>query len=119
VQGDLALARYYADHDRELTRALAIAEAEYKARPNVFAADTLAWVYYKNGRYDDARRTIEEALHAKTPDAAFLFHAGMISERLSDRPSAQRFLYQALSLNPAFHPVDARTATDALARLGS
>lgn len=117
VQGDLALARYYADHDRELTRALAIAAAEYKARPNVFAADTLAWVYYKNGRYEDARRTIEKALRTKTPDAAFLFHAGMISEKLGDRPSAQRFLYQALSLNPGFHPTHARVAAETLARL--
>ncbi len=52
MKGSLELARFYADHDRKLPEALAMAEAEYKATPNVFAADTLAWCYYKNGRYD-------------------------------------------------------------------
>jgi tetratricopeptide (TPR) repeat protein len=118
VRGTLELARFYADHDRNLSEALAIAEDEYEQRPNLFAADTLAWCYYKNGRYDDARRMIQRALSRQTPEATFHFHAGMIHARLGDRPAARQHLYQALSLNPHFHPVDAPAAADMLKQLG-
>ena len=39
----------------------AIAEAEYRSYPNVVAAETLAWCYYKKARYADARRATDEA----------------------------------------------------------
>jgi len=116
---DIQRARFYADHDRNLPEALKEAEAVYAQRKNVFVSDTLAWCYYKNGRYEEARKAILEALKMRTPDASFLFHAGMIHARLGVRSEAQRYLYQALSLNPHFHPVDAVTASDVLKQLGS
>jgi tetratricopeptide (TPR) repeat protein len=119
VKGSLELARFYANHDQKLTEALAIAEREYAARPNPAAADTLAWCYYKNARYEDAKRLIKKALEPGTPDASRLFHAGMIHEKLGDRTAAKQFLFRAISLNPNFHPVDATTATETLNRLGS
>jgi Flp pilus assembly protein TadD len=75
--------------------------------------------YYKNGRYADAQRAIAKALAQRTPDAGFLFHAGMIHAKLGDRVSAQRYLAQALSLNPSFDPVDAPLAEAMLADLGA
>jgi tetratricopeptide (TPR) repeat protein len=119
VKGRVELARFYADHDRKLEEALAIAEQEYKEWPNPVVADTLAWCYYKNGRYEDARRVIAEALEPGTTDASILFHAGMIHEKLGQRSAAQQFLYRAVNLNPNFHPVYAKVATDMLTRLGS
>ena len=86
---------------------------------NVFVADTLAWAYYKRGRYTDARRLAAKALAHRTPDASFLFHAGMIHAKLGDRVTAQRQLAQALSLNPAFDPIDAPIAAATLAELGA
>ena len=118
VTGDAQLARFLADRERRLPEALAIAEREFKRRPNVFAADALAWAYYKNGRYTDARRLSAKALAHRTPDASFLYHSGMIHARLGDRATAQRHLAQALSLNPAFDPIDAPTAVATLAELG-
>jgi tetratricopeptide (TPR) repeat protein len=118
VHGSLELARFYADHDRHLTEAVTIAEREHKTRPNVVAADTLAWAYYKTGRYEDARRLIGQALARGTPNAGFLFHAGMIHEKLGHRGDAKQYLYRALSLNPHFHPLDRQVAADTLARLG-
>jgi len=119
VEGDVQIARFLADRDRRLPEALAIAEREYRRRPNVFVADTLAWTYYKNGRYADARRLIVKALAHRTPDASFLFHAGMIYAKLGDRATAQRHLAHALNLNPAFSPVDAPIAAATLAELGA
>ena len=43
----------------------------------------------------------------------------MIHARLGDRHHAQRYLYQALSLNPRFHPRDAGRAVAALRELGA
>ena len=42
----------------------------------------------------------------------------MIHAKLDDRVTAQRFLYEALSLNPHFHPAHAATAAATLAQLG-
>ncbi|HMD49381.1 MAG TPA: tetratricopeptide repeat protein, partial [Bryobacteraceae bacterium] len=43
VIGDLQMAQFLADHDRDLEEALRLAEAEYKTRRTVYGADTLAW----------------------------------------------------------------------------
>jgi tetratricopeptide (TPR) repeat protein len=118
VRGDLQLARYYADHDRNLQQALQAAEEEYRARKNILAADTLAWCYFKSGRLGEARGLVEKALARKTPEPSLYFHAGMICARSGDRFAAQKYLYQSLNLNPNFHPVDARVAADTLKQLG-
>src|SRR5262249_59660276 len=51
VTGDVQIARFLADRDRRLPEAVAIAEREWKRRPNVFVADALARAHYKNGPY--------------------------------------------------------------------
>lgn len=115
--GDILLASFYADHDRNLEIALTEAEAAYTVYKNVFVTDTLAWCYYKNGRYQEAKKAIQSTLKWKTPDANILFHAGMIYAKLSEYTTAKNFLYQALSLNPNFHPINARVAADTLKAL--
>ena len=117
-QGNIFLARFYADHDRNLPEALKEAEAAYRNSKNVFVTDTLAWCYYKNGRYDEALKVIQKALQWQTPDANILFHAGMIYAKLSNHSMAQKYLYQALSLNPNFHPVYSTVAVETLKQLG-
>jgi hypothetical protein len=47
------------------------------------------------------------------------FHAGMIYAKLGDRATAQRHLAHALTLNPAFSPIDAPIAAATLAELGT
>jgi tetratricopeptide (TPR) repeat protein len=118
VRTDLEMARFSCDHDRDVARAAEEAETIARARKTVYAFDTLAWCAYKAGRDEDARTAVQQALARRTPDAEILFHAGMIHARLGDRATARRFLYQALSLNPHFHPTHATTAAETLARLG-
>jgi len=43
----------------------------------------------------------------------------MIHAKLGDRVTAQRYLAQALSLNPSFNPLDAPIAEATLADLGA
>jgi len=115
--GNADWASYLADHDRDLDEALRHAEGAYRTFKNIHVTDTLAWCYYKKGRYADAQKTIRKALKWKTPDATLLFHAGMIHAKLGDLPAARKFLYQAMSLNPNFHPTFATQAAETLASL--
>jgi tetratricopeptide (TPR) repeat protein len=118
VRIDRKMAKFYADHDRNVAQAVEEAEVVFRTGPNVYAADTLAWCYYKAGRYAEARKMIRKALARRTPDAEILFHAGMIHAKLGERATAQRYLYQALSLNPHFHPAHAATAATTLGEIG-
>jgi tetratricopeptide (TPR) repeat protein len=112
--GNAQLARFYADHDRNLDKAVLEAELTYRTYKNVFVADTLAWCYYKKGEYEKARNTMLKALQHNTPDASLWFHAGMISAKTSDKGTARKYLYHALSLNPHFHPQQAMVAAETL-----
>ena len=69
-----------------------MAEEEYQTCKNVYVADALAWCFYKNGRYEDAKRLVQKALKVRTPEALFHFHAGMRAFPFPKLPVAQRHL---------------------------
>ena len=119
VIGDLQWVQFSTDHDRNLPQALRMAESEYKTRPNVYAADILAWCYFKNSMIPDARRYIDKALSRKTPEAMFLYHKGVIYAASRETATARTALYQALSLNPNFHPIESAAAMKRINELGS
>ena len=114
----MLMAKFYADHDRKLVEALRMAE-QHKLTRNVLEADTLAWVYFKNGDQPRAVEAIKRALSRGTPDAELEFHAGMIAAAAGDRISAQKHLQQALSFNSQFSLLQAPIAVKMLDRLGS
>lgn len=114
---DFPMAQFYVDHDRNLVEALRLTE-ERKTTRNVFEADILAWCYYKNGEPEPAKKAIRRALSQKTPEAKFLYHAGMIYAAAGDRVPAQQYLYRALNLNPNFSPILAPIAAQKLQELG-
>ena len=113
----LALAKFFADHDRQPVEALRLAEAR-KLTQNVHEADTLAWVYYKNGDGVRAAEAMSRALRHKTPDAEIHYHAGMIAAAAGDRAAAQQQLQEALRLNPRFSLLQGPLAVKALEQLG-
>ncbi len=110
MRGGWQMSLFRANHDRDLPEALRDAREEYKTRRNVYAADALAWCLYKNGRDDEAAAMSRAALRVHTPEAEFLFHAGMIALKQNNRTLAQTDLQQALTLNPNFSPIDAPIA---------
>lgn len=119
VHGNAELARFQADHGLDLDQAWAEAEAAYRNYKSVGVTDTLAWCGYRKGNLVEARRLIQRALKWGTPDAQLLYHAGMIHAGLGETAKARKLLYQALSLNPQFHPVDAETAARTLRELSA
>jgi len=111
------LALLWADHDWKLDEALAITKRESEMRKDIFTADALAWTLYKKGLLSEAKTAIEKALNLKSNDARILYHAGMIEKDLGNRAEAQKYLEQALKLNPAFDLLQAEKARKALMEL--
>ncbi len=118
IDEHMQIAKFDADHDRNLPQALQMAE-QNKDSLNIGDADTLAWCLFKNGRQDEAKAVIETALARRTPEAGMLFHAGMIYAKAGDRVTGGKCLAHALSLNPYFSLRDAKIAADTLKQLGS
>jgi len=110
------MARFYADHDRQVGEALRLA-SEHASSQNVFELDVRAWAAFKSGDLPQARKSIQTALNIGTQDAEIIYHAGIIAAATGDRPGAQKLLSRALSLNPHFHPLHAPLATRKLDEL--
>jgi tetratricopeptide (TPR) repeat protein len=109
---DLAL--FYADHDRDLKEALALAHKEFEVRSDIYTWDALAWALYKNGKYDEAADAMSHATRLGTRDAMLLFHAGMISAKSGHDQQAAQQLNEAIQINPHFHVLYAKIATQQL-----
>ena len=116
VHDHMAMAKFYADHDRNLVEALRLAE-QAKLTKNVQEADVLAWVYLKNHDLPHAIEAMKRALRKNTPDAELHYHAGMIAVAAGDRTAAPKHLQTALSFNPQFSLLQAPLAIKALQEL--
>jgi tetratricopeptide (TPR) repeat protein len=116
VQTDLELAAFFADHG-DPQRAVELARDAYARTPSVRAADVLGWALFKAGTADEATRYADEALRLGWHDARVLFHAGLIADATGQADLARDRLGRALELNPAFSPLYAPAAIQALARL--
>jgi len=108
------LAYFYADHDIKPKEGLELALRELEYRRDVYAYDVVAWNLYRNGKFEEARTKIDQALRLGTKDAKLFFHAGMIYSSLGEKTKAKEFLSRALALNPYFHLLFARTAAETL-----
>ena len=117
VTDNRQLALFYADHERKLDEAVTLAEAEIQRRRDIYSFDTLAWVYYKRGRFVDARQAMTQALRLGTQDAQLFFHAGMIASALDEPEKARDYLRRALETNPHFALRDGDVARKTLAGL--
>lgn len=117
VNTDLEIALFNADHDMNLETSLEKARAAYEARPSIHAADALAWTLYKTGNYKEAQKYSSEALKLGTRDPLKLFHAGMISKSLGQNEQAQKYLQQAVDLNPHFSLLYSDEAAESLKSL--
>ena len=58
--------------------------------------DTLGWVYFKRGQYEDALRTFQGALSVKPNNAAASYHLALTYQALGDDAAARTALETAL-----------------------
>ena len=73
---------FWLDHDRNLTEALTLATREYETRKDIFTCDSLAWALFKNGKLQEAKAMIAEALRTGSKDARINDHAKAIDRAL-------------------------------------
>ncbi|MEZ4870609.1 MAG: tetratricopeptide repeat protein [Caldilineaceae bacterium] len=99
---DMEMALFNANHGHDPAATVAQARAAYADRPTLYAADTLAWALYQQGSYIEAQQYSNEARRLNTQDALLYFHAGMIEKALGNLDAGQRYLAQALRINPYF-----------------
>ncbi|TMB22417.1 MAG: tetratricopeptide repeat protein [Deltaproteobacteria bacterium] len=115
-RGDrLTLALFYATKNRAIDEALRLIEEERAGRGGVYVDDTYAWVLYRAGRIEEARRASDSALRLGTPDARILYHAGAI-QMAAAVPAGRTLVEKALAINPKF---DVTGAAEARALLAS
>lgn len=111
------LAYFYADHGIKPQQGLELAQRELDYRRDIYAYDVLAWSLYQNGKFEEAREAVRQALRLSTQDAKLHYHSGMIYHRLGEKEQARDHLRRALSINPHFHIFFADSATRVLEEL--
>jgi tetratricopeptide (TPR) repeat protein len=79
------LARFLADHDRNLPDAVTLVEGAAADRHDIFTEDALAWVYFKSGRLRDAAAAMNQAVRTGTKDRTILRHAAAIQQAVLTR----------------------------------
>ncbi|MFJ8084395.1 tetratricopeptide repeat protein [Streptomyces sp. NPDC096205] len=113
VDVDLDTALAEADHG-DRAAALRAARAEWARRHTVHTADALAWALHVNGRDTEALPYTRRATATGYRNAAFLHHRGVIELATGHAREGRAHLTAALKLNPAFSPLAAREAREAL-----
>jgi len=119
ASNSLALVLIESDDKDSRQRAMEMAEANVamhreNSPQQVNALTTLAWVYYKMGRREDAERILEQISrsNALTSDGAY-YVAKLLADR-GDKDRARTILQQVLDAEPMF-----ATRPDAVDLLGS
>ena len=92
---------YYADHAHQPLKALAVAQGEFTRRHDVYTLDAYAWALHVNGKDEEARQRIKDALAVGIRDAKLLRHAAEIAGAAGDRSAEQKYFEQAAQLSPA------------------
>ena len=96
------LARFFAEHDRNIPEAVTLAEEALRSRQDIFTMDTAAWAYFKAGRLADARQASQAALRTGTRDARILYHAAEILAANGDAAAARDLLSRIPSIESGF-----------------
>ena len=114
-KGNRMLATIYADENRNLDRALALAEGELATREDIYTYDALSWVLFRDGRQKDAEGASVKAMALDTAEPMFLYHAGVIAMAGGRLAEGEAMLRRALALNPNFAFPQAEEARHRLA----
>lgn len=94
------LAYYQAEQGLDLDVALGRALKAYKIMPSGYVADTLGWVYFKLGQYEESRQYLESAADSYPKDSVILEHLGDLYWAMKLWEKAGQSYRRALKLNP-------------------
>jgi tetratricopeptide (TPR) repeat protein len=89
-----------AERGLQLERALQMSLQAIEAEPkNESYLDTVGWVYFKLGNYEEAQKYIAKAINAGGASATVYEHMGDIQYKLGEKKKAEQFWKQSLEMN--------------------
>jgi tetratricopeptide (TPR) repeat protein len=110
------LAWIYCEHGGDLDLSLSLAQRAKQNQPtDPEVSDTLAWVEYRKGLYDQSANLLRDALRQVPDSSLFQYHLGMVLLKIGKESDAKPILAKALSSN--LSPTDAAQARSALQQL--
>lgn len=98
------LAGFYADVEKNGAEAVKWARRDVELRRTVATLDALAWAFHAAGEFDEAAKTMDEALARPggSADAHVLYHASLIYFKAGNPVQAKDALHRAALANPKF-----------------
>jgi tetratricopeptide (TPR) repeat protein len=100
------LIRYYTDYANQPAKALKIAEMQIKQRRDVYSLESHAWALYRNGKFRDAKKSMDVALAVGVIEPRMLFRAAMIEAKLGDKSASTTLLKKAEAAHPDANLLD-------------
>jgi tetratricopeptide (TPR) repeat protein len=94
------LADYYAEVAKDGAAAVTWARADLRLRENFSTQAALAWAFYRNGQFDEARNWIDRALTSGAAEAHLFARAAAIYSAAGNSTLGQRHEERARLLNP-------------------
>ena len=89
----------YADLGINLNEAEALVQSALKIKPeDGYIRDSMAWVYYKQGRYEDALIWLKKAIDIVPQDPTILEHLGDVYLKLNSKDKALESYRRSLEL---------------------
>ena len=90
-----------AEENRNLQRALQLVTAALEQLPDAdYIVDSLAWVYYKLGKYEEAWQNIQQCIEMGASDATVWDHYGDIALALGKKNEARKGYEESLKISP-------------------
>jgi tetratricopeptide (TPR) repeat protein len=90
---------YAVEGKGNMDEAVRLAQGVVQKRPDIPGfADTLGWVYYKQGLHAAAVEQLQKVVARDSDNATYRFHLGMALAGKGDKPAAKAELQRALSL---------------------
>ncbi|WP_030591794.1 tetratricopeptide repeat protein [Streptomyces globisporus] len=118
VDESLVLARFEADHG-DPEAAVELLRVQWRGQHRSAAvADALGWALHRAGKSVEGLEYAQRAADTGVRNASYAYHLGVIQRELADFGPARRNLEQAVRTNPAFSPLAAPLAREALDALG-
>jgi tetratricopeptide (TPR) repeat protein len=97
------LAYLYVEHLNQLDRAYELAEKAHTLKPDeAEIADTLGWILYKRGDYEQALALLQESANKLPENPEVQFHLGMTSYMMGQADKARSAFEQALHATADF-----------------
>jgi|GEM_PF-2012689 len=90
-----------AEENRDLERALQLVSSALEQMPDAdYIVDSLAWVYFRLGKYEEAWQTIQQCIGMGTEDVTVWEHYGDIALAHGKKSEARKGYTEALKLTP-------------------